>query len=153
MQSYLLLILAFCGYPIYPKEKKIRKFEFWARSGWSQNFRQVILVRELTCHAFYTWASDWDIWGKPIPRYDTNTLIVFYCIVSYRIVSYRIVSCRVVSCRVVSCRVVSCRVVSYRIVSHRIVSYRIVPMNPSWEGALCNRRHRLLRLAALLQTW
>ena len=116
MQSYLLLILAFCGYPIYPKEKKIRKFEFWARSGWSQNVRQIILVRELTCRAFYTWASDWDIWGKPIPRYDTNTLIVFYCIVSYRIVSYRVVSCRVVSCRIVSYRIVSCRVVSCRIV-------------------------------------
>ena len=88
--------MAFSGYPIYPKEKKIRKFEFWARSGWSQNVRQIIFVRELTCHAFYTSASDWDIWGKPIPRYDTNTFIsiVLYGMVFmvwYRVVSYRIV--------------------------------------------------------------
>ena len=118
------LILAFSGYPIYPKEKKIRKFEFWARSGWSQNVRQIIFVRELTCHAFYTSAPDWDIWGKPIPRYDTNTFLVLYCVVWYGI--YGMVSCRV-------------------------VSYRIVPINPSWEGALRNGSHRLLRLVALLQ--
>ena len=57
--------------------KKWTKFEFWARSGWSHNdnVRQIILPGELTSHAFYTWASGSDIWGNPIPRYDTNKLI------------------------------------------------------------------------------
>ena len=39
----------------------------------------------------------------------------------------------------------------YGMVSCRVVSYRIVPINPSWEGALRNGSHRLLRLVALLQ--
>ena len=39
----------------------------------------------------------------------------------------------------------------YGMVSCRVVSYRNVPINPSWEGALRNGSHRLLRLVALLQ--
>ena len=42
-------------------------------------------------------------------------------------------------------------IVLYGMVSCRVVSYRIVPINPSWEGALRNGSHRLLRLVALLQ--
>ena len=75
--------------------KKWTKFEFWARSGWSQNVnvREIILLGELTSHAFYSWASGSDIWGNPIPHYDTNNLIGLdwiglYCIVLYCIVLY-----------------------------------------------------------------
>ena len=60
------------------------------------NLKSAEKSRELTCYAVYTWASGSDIWGKPIPRYDTSKLIVLYCIISYRIVSYRIVSYRIV---------------------------------------------------------